>query len=164
MTPTKRPRARDLVNKIFSGERHLTNTPGLQTTCRICGQQFPTPTMQPAIIGAPPDADTKNFVGSLATHLISTHADKWAAIEIGGQEFMGFLILGLFESQDVNLMMKQEQARYGIQQMTRKRTISDADILDRVARLELDPEKEQETADLLQDMRDLLTEQGQYGL
>jgi hypothetical protein len=78
------------------------------------------------------------------------------------QEYTGFLVVSLFELNDPKLLEMREHIRATIAKVSRRFQISDADIQDRVARMELDSQDEEGLNILLRDMRDLLTEQGRY--
>jgi hypothetical protein len=68
----------------------------------------------------------------------------------------------MFQCEDPKLAQLQERVRASIFKVSRRMTITDAEIQDRVARLGLDPDEEEGLHTLLKDMRDLLTEQGNY--
>ena len=87
------------------------------TTCRICGHPFTNWQVDVPIMGQPPSARVAQFVGALAKHLQSKHADKMQAVQIGGQEFMGMLIMMLFSTTDPNLLMTVEQVRAAVSKL-----------------------------------------------
>lgn len=101
------------------------------TTCRICGQQFLNWQMDTPIIGQPVSERARQFVMTLAGHLNKKHGDKMKAIQIGGQEFMGMLIMMLFQTSDPNLLATTEQARVAVASVAR-RMVTDDEIAEMV--------------------------------
>jgi hypothetical protein len=141
------------------------STPKLEylTKCRIpgCGKSFVSDPFDIAIVGQPGDRIVK-FVTALMDHATKKHPDQMVQISGAIQQYMGFMVCAMFEIQDPKLLEMQESIRLALRQFTRKLTITDDEIADRVARLELDPEEEEGVGILLRDMRDLLTESGRY--
>ena len=133
------------------------------TRCRVsgCGKQFVSSPLDIPIIGQPNDRVVK-FVTALMEHVSKKHPQAMQQIAGAVQEYMGFLVVSMFQCQDPQLAQLQERVRASIAKVSRKLTISDAEIQDKVARLELDPDKEEGLNTLLRDMRDLLCEQGRY--
>ena len=133
------------------------------TRCRVqgCGKQFLSSPMDIPIIGQPNDRVVK-FVTALLDHVQKKHPKAMMQISGAIQEYMGFLIVTMFQCEDPKLAQLQEQVRASIFKVSRRLTITDAEIQDRVARLGLDPDEEEGLQTLLRDMRDLLTEQGSY--
>ena len=133
------------------------------TRCRVqgCGKQFLSSPMDIPIIGQPNDRVVK-FVTALMEHVSKKHPQAMQQIAGAVQEYMGFLIVTMFQCQDPQLSQLQERVRASIAKVSRKLTITNEEIQDRVARLGLDPDEEEGLQTLLRDMRDLLTEQGSY--
>jgi hypothetical protein len=95
-------------------------------------------------------------------HVQKKHPQAMMQISGSIQEFMGFLVVSMFQCEDPKLSQLQERVRASIAKVSRKLTITNEEIQDRVARLGLDPDEEEGLQTLLRDMRDLLTEQGNY--
>lgn len=133
------------------------------TKCSVptCGKQFISSALDIPILGAPNERVVK-FVTALMDHLQTKHPQIMAQVSQSIQEFMGFLVISMYEVQDPKLLEMREFIRAGLAKVSRRFQISNADIEDRVARLELDSEDEEGLNILLRDMRDLLTEQGDY--
>ena len=133
------------------------------TRCRVqgCGKQFLSSPMDIPIIGQPNDRVVK-FVTALMEHVQKKHPQHMQQISGAIQEYMGFLIVTMFQCEDPKLAQLQERVRASIFKVSRRLTITNEEIQDRVARLGLDPDEEEGLQTLLRDMRDLLTEQGNY--
>ena len=140
-------------------------TPNLEciTSCKIpgCAKRFVSSALDIPIIGQPNERVVK-FVTALMDHLQAKHPDVMTRVSGAIQEYMGFIVVSLFELNDPKLLEMREQIRASLAQVSRRYQISNADIQDRVARLELDSDEEEGLNTLLRDMRDLLTEQGSY--
>lgn len=134
-----------------------------RTVCRIpgCGQEFQRSPLDIPIIGAPNDSVVR-FVTHLMEHVQIKHPQAMQQISGAIQEYMGFLVLSMFQCQDPRLAEMYEGVRASIHKVSTRLTISDDEIRDRIARLGLDPDQEEGLNTLLRDMRDLLTEQGRY--
>jgi hypothetical protein len=72
------------------------------------------------------------------------------------------LALQSFQISDPNLLKSQEELRSWIHSLTRKNQLTDADLLDRVARLELAEAEAQRVETLCKEIRDYVGEQGRY--
>jgi hypothetical protein len=140
-------------------------TPNLEyiTKCRVpgCNKEFVSTPVDIPIIGQP-NARTVKFVTALMEHVQKKHPQMMQNIAGAIQDYTGFLVVSLFEVNDPKLLEMREHIRAIIAKVSRRFQISDADIQDRVARMELDSEDEEGLNVLLRDMRDLLTEQGRY--
>lgn len=143
----------------------MTPTPSIDyvTKCSVpgCGKQFVSCALDIPILGAPNERVVK-FVTALMDHMQTKHPAIMVQISQSIQEFMGFLVVSMYVVQDPKLLEMREFVRSRIAKVSRRFQISDADIQDRVARLELDSDDEEGLNILLKDMRDLLTEQGSY--
>lgn len=141
----------------------MTATNEYLTKCRVpgCTKQFVSSPLDIPIVGQP-DEKVMKFIAALMDHMQKKHPSVMAQIAQHVQEFMGFLVVSLFEMTDPKLLEMRERVRSDVAKVSRRFQISDAEILDRVARLELDPDDEQGLTLLLKDMRDVLTEQGNY--
>ena len=133
------------------------------TRCRVpgCTKTFVSSALDIPIIGQP-NAQVVKFVTALMDHVDKKHPQAMVQISGAIQEYMGFLVVSMFECEDPKLLEMREHVRATIAKFSRRFIISDADIKDRVARLELDPDDEEPLAELLKDMRDVLCEQGRY--
>jgi|SRR5208283_6514 len=140
-------------------------TPKLEyiTKCRVpgCTKEFVSTPLDIPIIGQP-NARVVKFIMALGEHVEKKHPQMMQNITGAIQEYTGFLVVSLFEVNDPKLLEMRENIRATIAKVSRRFQISDADIQDRVARIELDSEDEEGLNVLLRDMRDLLTEQGRY--
>ena len=131
------------------------------TRCKLCKKVFITDPFEPPVIGQPNDRFLR-LADKMSEHLNDKHGEMvqrgiGAIIEYGR-----LLTFSLFESTDPNILATLEPVRAAVHQFSTRYRISDEEIQDRVSRLEVDPEDEQGVAMLLMDMRDLLTEQGEY--
>jgi hypothetical protein len=134
-----------------------------KTVCRVpgCGQEFLKSPLDIPIVGQP-NRQVVEFVTALAAHVQKKHPDLMNQLAASAQEWMGYLTVALFNIEDPSLLRMREHVRARMQLYTRKTTISDAEIQDRVARIGLDSEQEEGVNLLLRDMRDILTESGKY--
>ena len=141
----------------------MNPTAKYRTVCRVpgCGQEFFASPFEASIIGAPNDRLIR-FVEMLIDHLQQKHPAQLQQISGAVQEYFGFLTLMGCECQDPHIAAYYERVRASIARASRRLTITDEEIQDRIARLGLDPEQEEGLQVLLRDMRDLLTEQGRY--
>ena len=133
------------------------------TRCRVpgCTKEFISSPFDIPIIGQP-DQRLIKFVTALMEHTQKKHPTQMLQISGSIQQFTGFLVASTYEIQDPQIGAMQEGIRAALHKMTQRLTITDEEIQDRVARLELEPEEEEGVALLLRDMRDLLTESGRY--
>jgi len=140
-------------------------TPNLEyiTRCKVpgCSKQFVSSALDIPIIGQPNERVVK-FVTALMDHLQKKHPEIMTRVAGAIQEYMGLLVISMFQVEDPKLLEMREFIRASIAQVSRRFQISDADIRDRVARLELDADEEEGLNMLLRDMRDFLTERGNY--
>jgi hypothetical protein len=134
-----------------------------KTRCRVpgCKKTFVSDPFDVPIIGQPGERIVK-FVSALYEHVAKNHPDRIQQINGAVQQYLGFMAVSLFELEDPQLLAMREAIRASLHMFTRRMVITDAEIADRVARLELDPDKEEDTQMLLRDMRDLLTDSGRY--
>ena len=136
------------------------------TTCKLCNQRFANSALP--IIGEHPDRQTAKFVTGLAEHFKKAHKEQaegiWNDTRIFATQFAGWIVMQQFQTDDPQLQASQQRLRAWLHRLTIKNQISDADLQDRIARLELaEPDAEKVTA-LCKELRDYLTEQGQRAL
>jgi hypothetical protein len=133
------------------------------TRCRVpgCSKTFVSDPFDVPIIGQPTDR-LDRFVRAMESHLKERHPQQLTAIDGSAAQFKILLIASSFEIRDPLLISMGNMLRWSLAQFTRTRNITDAEITDRAARLELEPEQQEGIETLLRDMRDLLTEQGSY--
>lgn len=136
------------------------------TTCKLCNQRFANSALP--IIGEQPDRQTAKFVTGLAEHFKKTHKEQaegvWNDTRIFATQFAGWIVMQQFQTDDPQLQASQQRLRAWLHRLTIKNQISDADLQDRIARLELaEPDAEKVTA-LCKELKDYLTEQGQHAL
>lgn len=132
-----------------------------RTACRTCGQLFLSAPLDIPIVGHA-DERLVRFVQTLAEHIQTHHPDLMGRVGLTIQDMTGFLILSMFTSEDPTLIGKSEMVRYGFHRMTRNNDITDGTILDRLARAGFTKEEIERIGPVMRDMRDALTEQGQY--
>lgn len=149
------------------------------TRCRVPGcntgpnggpQEFTSSPLEIPIVGHPGDRVTK-FVMALMSHLQSKHPEVMKQVSGSIAEFTGWLVVSAFACQDPSLAAVQERVRGGIHRASRRITLTDEQIQQRIAAViqETGIEEADEVGmwteglnTLLQDMRDLLLEQGRY--
>jgi hypothetical protein len=131
--------------------------------CRFCGMTPPPMPPFVPLVGGQIDPKIIAFVQALQKHVEKKHPVEFAKMGQTIMQFTGYAAVSAFEIQDPVISGMQEAVRAALHKFTRRMWITDEEIQDRVARLEL------ETADLdagvsllLRDMRDLLTEEGAY--
>jgi len=134
------------------------------TVCTLCSQRFSNSALP--LIGDKPDANTRRFVEALIYHLKRNHAPKFAEFTrnmiLMADKFAAWLALQSFQISDPNLLKSQEELRSWIHSLTRKNQLTDADVLDRVARLELAEAEAQRVETLCKEIRDFMGERGAY--
>ena len=134
------------------------------TTCKLCSQRFSNSALP--IIGETPDVQTVRFVSGLAKHMKQAHSEQINQLRqeaaMLSTQFVGWLVLKTYETTDPNLLQSQERIRVWLQTLTRKHQLTDADLLDRIARLELAETDAAHVNELCKEIRDFLTEQGKY--
>jgi hypothetical protein len=136
------------------------------TTCKLCNQRFSNSALP--IVGEQPDKQTAQFVTALAKHFKSAHKEEaqgvWNDSSIFATQFAGWIVMQQFETNDPQLQAGQQRLRVWLHKLTQRNQITDADLQDRIARLELaEPDAEKVTA-ACKELRDFLTEQGRYAL
>ena len=134
------------------------------TTCTLCNQRFSNSALP--VIGETPDAATVRFVTGLAKHLKQAHPQEIERLKIETallqNQFIGWLTLQKFETTDPQLLLSQQRIRVWLHTLTRKNQLTDADVLDRVARLGLDKPEAEQVETLCKEIRDFMGEQGVY--
>lgn len=133
-----------------------------QTVCKICQRISYAPPLDIPIIGQGDAQIGEYIMGTLVGHLRSEHPDVWLQVEAKLQEIGAFLACGMFNLQDPAIVARLDLLRYALHTATRKNNISDDGILDRLNRIGLEENNVKAVAALITDMRDALTEQGQY--
>ena len=134
-----------------------------QAKCRICGKvvaEFPV--LEIPVIGHPNEKAQK-VLTILGTHIATRHHEQFVA---GGQlvaDFQAFLVMSQFETQDPTIGARAETIRAGLQALTRKYMLSDQHIEQAIVALDSQNQLNTETVGaLIRQLRDVLTEQGQY--
>jgi hypothetical protein len=134
------------------------------TTCTLCNQRFANSALP--VIGEAPDGATVRFVAGLAKHLKQAHPQEIERLKmetaILQNQFVGWLTLQKFETTDPQLLASQQRIRVWLHTLTRRNQLTDADVLDRVARLELAEAEAKQVEMLCTEIRDYMGEQGRY--
>lgn len=140
-------------------------TPNLEylTKCRVpgCTKEFVSSPLDIPIIGKPNERVVK-FVTALMDHLGKKHPEVMMRVSNAIQEYMGFLVVSMFELNDPRLIEMRERIRAEIAVLSRRNNIPDSMIDGKIAELGFDDTDAEGLRILLRDMRDLLTEQGNY--
>ena len=133
------------------------------TKCRVpnCGKEFASDPFDVPIVGAPQERIVK-FVTALMGHVQKKHPEQMEQISGAIQQYMGYMIVAVFEVADPKLLEMQEAIRHALHKFTQRVVITDEQIAARVRSLGLPPEVEEGIDTLIRDMRDLLTESGRY--
>lgn len=121
------------------------------TKCRICGHEFKAAPFV-AYLGDGIDPRMVGMQQTLQKHMMSDPA----------HQFYGAMVLAIcsFQFQDPVILEFGELTRFAIQHTTRKNFASDEALLEKAQAF---PADEVESAhNLLKDLRDFLTEQGEY--
>ncbi len=133
----------------------------LSTRCRLCRKEIAqAPALNIPLIGQP-DFQAMQYLNLLKKHVDKRHPDKAEAWGEALREFGGMLMLSVFECEDPSVNARADLIRSVFVNQFASRT-PDANIVDVVARLELDPEKHTQVVKLICGLRDLWTERGQY--
>ena len=131
------------------------------TRCRICRKEVAqAPPLHIPVIGAA-DMPTIQYLAILKRHMDKRHPDRSQALTEAAQEFGGMLMLSVYEAEDPSVNARADLIRSVFVNQFAQRT-SDASILDVVARLELEPEKQDQVVQMICAFRDLWTERGEY--
>jgi hypothetical protein len=130
--------------------------------CRFCGMQPPAVAPFVSVIGQAYDPRLVDFVMSLQSHLEKKHGDEFKKMQSSILLFTGFSAVRAFEVQDPLLVTMQEQVRAQLHRGTRRAYITDEEIHDRIVALGFTGEEAEGLNQLLQDMRNLLCEEGPY--
>jgi len=140
------------------------SSPKLEYTrrCRIpgCTTQYVSSPLVP-IIGQP-DPRIGKMIQEMAKHLEKHHPEQFEQGAKAVQQYMTFLFLSVFELQDPLLIQLYECIRAPLHQYSTRATIPDSVIDGKIADLGFEDEDAEGLRTLLRDMRDLLTEQGDY--
>lgn len=132
------------------------------TTCKICKKPFISTAFEPQIIGAAGQR-IFDFGLKLHQHLEREHPDHMHRISGSMQQYMMFLLAQVFVITDPELLDMVEAIRAALRHFSQRLTITDDEILHRVAQIELaEPEQEEGVNLLIRDLRDLLTETGRH--
>lgn len=135
------------------------------TECKVCRKKFLNDPMDVPVLGQPPTERVAKFVGELAGHLNKKHPDKWQSIQVGGQEFMGMLIMMLYSTTDPNLLATIAHVRGMVAMLCRDEAEipTDATIIDRVARVGLDAHQQDLVVQMMRELRDRAYKLGAFG-
>jgi hypothetical protein len=133
------------------------------TLCRVrgCGWTHTAPPLSIPIIGQP-NQQVVEYVTKLIQHVQEKHPPLGNRTLASTQEFMGYLFTDYFKVNDPSVIQMREVIRAQLHKATRKNSITDAEIKDRLSRLPIDGELFEKLEGLLQDMRDVLLEEGRY--
>jgi hypothetical protein len=133
-----------------------------RAVCNVCHRTSYAPPLDIPIIGQG-DAQIELYImTTLVGHLQAEHPEQWALVASRIKEFAAFLACAMFGLQDPAILQRLELARYALHTSTRKAQITDETILDRLARIGLSEEEIGNVFPVIRDMRDALTEEGQY--
>jgi len=133
-----------------------------RAVCNVCHRISYAPPLDIPIIGQG-DAQIEQYImGSLVGHLQSEHPEAWGLVASNIKEIGAFLACAMFELQDPAIQGRLNLLRYALHTATRKVRISDGTILDRLARAGFTTEEIERIGPVMRDMRDALTEEGQY--
>jgi hypothetical protein len=127
---------------------------------QVCGHVFTHyPIDAVPIVGKSKDETVRDFVLNLMKHMEKHHPKDLAAIILMSQNFIGYMVLRYFETQDTLLAEKQGQIAAFLRSVSRL-YVSDDEITEAVVRLGFtmeDPAR-QGVTDAMKHMRDYLTE------
>lgn len=140
------------------------------TTCQvqngitgaICGQRINAPAFDVPIVGEPPPMKAQRLVQGLYKHLEKAHPEMSAQIQLATMMLTGFMILRCFDTPDPNLQQSRENARAQIARLSRKNLLTDAGILDSLAKIGCDAAQIEVIGPVIRQMRDFLQEFGPY--
>jgi hypothetical protein len=96
------------------------------------------------IVGRP-DQHIQSFLAALMKHVQKKHPDAWMQVQGMWQFFLGFLVLGQFETEDPAIVQTVQAFGAQLRNMVRFAPIPDADIVGAVAQLGFtieDPKRE----------------------
>jgi hypothetical protein len=132
------------------------------TVCKLCGKKFVSTAFEAHIIGAPGQR-VYEFVHALYNHIEKFHQPQSMQISGSVQQYVSYLVGQAFTITDPQLVAMAEAVRAALHHFSQKYTVTDEEILDRVAKIGLEnPEHEEGINLLIRDLRDLLTESGRY--
>ena len=123
-----------------------------------CDKTFVAPSLSIAVIGRQPLERAVRYVSKLAEHIQKSHPVLAQPAAQAMMNMFGWIAVQHFSIEDPALIAILDETRRSLHIATRGRWIDDATILDRAARLNLDPEKQAEVVTLLTEMRDFLCE------
>ena len=132
------------------------------TTCRLCGQAFTDHPLDVPIVGQPPSARVQRFVRALYQHIEKRHQPNAAGILALTLLAQGYLVVNLFESQDPALQESKESARAQLFSLMLKNRATDANLRSTLAALSLNEEEIGKVEPSFKQLRDYLTETGQF--
>jgi len=135
------------------------------TTCKLCNQRFSSSALP--IIGAAPGAQEGLYLMKLGEHMRTAHRQHVQRMlteaAAAQQMLLEWFTFKDWESQDPNLERSRDMRRSAIHNLTRKNRLNDADLIDKIARLELSEAEALKVTEMCKEIRDYLTEQGKYG-
>ena len=114
------------------------------TTCRHCAHQIVDHPLNVQIVGRP-DQHIQSFLAALMKLVQKKHPDAWMQVQGMWQFFLGFLVLGQFETEDPAIVQTVQAFGAQLRNMVRFAPIPDADIVGAVAQLGFtieDPKRE----------------------
>lgn len=118
------------------------------TRCRLCGHEFRA---RPFSLDAIGQIRVKKFFDAVSVHMQANHAEYMAAATISA-----------FATEDPTLIPLAEKARAEVAARTRSHTATDDAIRSQLARAGFTEDEIVKSLPVFREMRDYLTEQGQY--
>jgi hypothetical protein len=128
------------------------------TQCRLCGMQFKVSSLQIPIIGKSTDERIAALCMKLAEHIQGKHGNEAKMVAAATQTVYGMEMLGLFEHTDPLLLARMDQARRVFHRKTQGAIVSNDQIRDLAARMELDVEQTEKVVELCRALIDFATE------
>jgi hypothetical protein len=132
--------------------------------CKIpgCGYFISRSPLDIPVIGAPPGPGLIALAEKMGEHLATAHPGESARLGQSIQLFAGYLMLAMFTLEDPRLLQEFHYNRSIFHTITTRYNVTDEEITKRLELLEFEPEDQKELQELIQDLRDLLTEKGAY--
>lgn len=128
--------------------------------CRHCGAHIAPP---PPIIGDTNDQRIARHLSLMTEHL-QTH-DRGKPLIVAamhGNEYANLMMLSNYETGNPDILHQHDFARWRIHTSTRRATVSDEKIAEKVKALGLSEDDSARVAELLKEMRDVIEERGRY--
>jgi hypothetical protein len=137
-------------------------------TCALCQQRFVTPGFEDLLTTEAGRARLGTILEALHQHAKEKHVPQFASATLPSAQMLRLLVLMQFQTDDPVANQMREFMRHQLHMVTKARTVNDDSITEHVravkttAGKKLPPEFHAQVIGIMQQMRDILEESGEF--